>query len=163
MKGRHQYVGFLLILLLYAGCGGSLSNEQRQEMKEARGKQEIRKVTEAELIEEAVKLGRELVQKARPIADDTDKLETLAKTNNTRIKLVEVGSKNALEIEKQIIDAYVVSVAVSDLPENIQMIGDDSLLYSQPIVEHLPEGAVQIKGIWSITFSKKDIVLSLSQ
>ncbi len=161
MNGRLQYVGFLLILL--TGCGGSLSNEQRQEMKDARSKQEIRKVTEAELIEEAIKSGRELVEKAKPIADDIGKLEALARTNNARIKLVEAGSKNALEIEKQIIDAYVVSIALSDLPENIQMIGDDSLLYSQPVVEHLPEGAVQIKGIWSITFSKKDIVLSMSQ
>ena len=162
MNGRIHCVGFLLILLS-TGCGGSLSNEQREEMKEARSKQEIRKVSEAELIEEAIKLGRELVEKAKPVADETDKLGTLAKTNNARIKLVEVGSKNALEIEKQIIDAYVVGIAVSDFPENVQMIGEDSLLYSQPVVEHLPEGAVQIKGIWSITFSKKDIVLSMSQ
>lgn len=131
-------------------------------MKEARSKQEIRKVSEAELMEETIHRGKELTHKAILVANQESELSVLAKENKASIRRVEVGSKNALEIEKQIIDAYVLSAISGDLPENVQTIGEDSIMYTQPDTENL-DGAVKIKGIWSITFSKKDIILSMTE
>lgn len=153
---------YLIVIAFITACGGSLSNEQRQEMKEARSKHEIRKVSEAELMEETIQRGKELTQKAILVANQNSKLALLAKENKATIRHLEVGASNALEIEKQIIDAYVLSAVSGDLPENVQMIGEDSIMYTQPDTENL-NGAVKIKGIWSITFSKKDIILSMTE
>jgi hypothetical protein len=152
----------IVVILFLTHCGGSLSNEQRQEMHEARSKQEIRKVSDAELMEETIQRGKALTQKAILVANDGDRLSKLARDNRATIRHVEVGAKNALEIEKQIIDAYVLSAMSGDLPENVQMIGEDSLMYTLPDTENL-NGAVEIKGIWSITFAKKDIILSIGE
>jgi hypothetical protein len=34
----------------------------------------------------------------------------------------------------------------------------DTLLYSRPVLTPLPDGAVNVEGVWSIYMAKKDIV-----
>jgi hypothetical protein len=78
-----------------------------------------------------------------------------------KVKWLKAGTNNALEVEKQIIEAYIISAINGELPDNIQFLGNDSLLYTQPVVEKLPDGAIEVKGMWSITFSRKDVILHL--
>lgn len=151
---------FILVVIICTSCGGSLSNEQREEMKEARSKQEIKKVTEAELIEATIRQGRDLVSKIESKSDSAGDV-FYESDDKARIRLVRVGAENALEVEKQIIEAYIISAINGELPDNVQFLGEDSLLYTQPIVEKLPDGAIEVKGMWSITFSRKDVILHL--
>lgn len=149
----------LILTVAAIGCGGSLSKEQREEMKEAREAQAIKRVTEAELIEEATKQGRKII--GAVVNRDSLVIDSLAVENKVKIKWLTPGTSDALEIEKQIIDAYVMSAVTGDLPENVQKMGEDSLLYSKPVVEKLPDGAVQVEGVWSVLFSKKQLILGM--
>jgi hypothetical protein len=146
------------ILFLASSCGGTLSSEQKEQMKEAQSKQEIRKVTEAELIEATLRKGRAVMEKAKALDPDISNSDTSFQVDHTKVKWLKAGTKNALEIEKQIIEAYVISAISGNLPDNVQFLGD-SLLYTQPVVERLPEGAIEVKGIWSVIFPKKDLIL----
>lgn len=150
-----------LVVTLY-GCGGSLSNEQRQELKEGREKQEIKKVTEAELISGAIERGKKIVTQAEEIRTDSQQLKKLGFEHKVKLKWIAIGSSDALDVEQQIIDAYIMSSAGGDLPENVQLYGEDSLLYTKPVMNVLPDGAFEIKGMWSILFSRRDIILSMS-
>ena len=161
MRMRIKYLLFPLVTLIY-GCGGSLSNEQRQELKEGREKQEIKKVTEAELISEAMEQGKTIVALAEAVETDSEQLKKLRTEKKVKLKWIAIGSSDALEVEQQIIDAYIMSSAGGDLPDNVQLYGEDSLLYTKPVMNVLPDGAFEIKGMWSILFSKRDVILSMS-
>ncbi|HEX5172490.1 MAG TPA: hypothetical protein VFW11_25110 [Cyclobacteriaceae bacterium] len=147
------------LLILISGCGGSLSKEQREEMKEARSKQEIKKVSEAELLEATISQGRELVRKTK--AFKLTSADTTYQIDQIDVRWLRAGTEKALDIEKQIIDAYIIGAINGDLPENVQFLGEDSLLYTQPVVEKLPDGAIEVKGMWSIAFSRKEVVLHM--
>ena len=152
---------FILGVIICTSCGGSLSNEQREEMKEARSKQEIRKVTEAELMEASINQGRDLVRKAKGLIRNSNGPDSTYQIDQMKVRWLKAGTSNALEVEKQIIEAYIISAINGELPDNIQFLGEDSLLYTQPVVEKLPDGAIEVKGMWSITFSRKDVILHL--
>jgi len=76
MKVTIKHLLLPLVVTLY-GFGGSLSNEQRQELKEGREKQEIKKVTEAELISGAIERGKKIVTEAEEIRTDPQQLKKL--------------------------------------------------------------------------------------
>ncbi|NJM26164.1 MAG: hypothetical protein HC859_12415, partial [Bacteroidia bacterium] len=54
---RFMYIA----LLTLAACGGSLSDEQRKQLKEGKASQEIKRVTEAQIMEAAFKKGRDVI------------------------------------------------------------------------------------------------------
>jgi len=151
----------LVLLFLATGCGGSLSREERKELAEAGKQQEIRRVTEAEIDEAVLSQGRAITGLAMILKDDPARIDSLGRAKNVTLRWVTPGASNALSLEQQIIDAYVMSAVDGDLPDNVQALGDDSVLYSRPAVSKLPDGAVQVDGMWSVVFSKKDIVLGM--
>lgn len=152
-----------IVSLVICACGGSVSNEQRQEMAQAREKQVIRKVSEAELLEATSEQGRNVVILAEQFQGNSFKLDSLSKSTNIKIKWLTPYADDALEIEKQVIEAYIMSSIEGSTPENTQMIGEDSLLYTKPVTEIRSDGIQEVKGIWSLTFSKKQIILSLEE
>jgi hypothetical protein len=91
---------------------------------------------------------------------DAGKLDSLGRAKGATIRWRVPGSSNALAIEQQIIDAYVMN-PTADLPDNVQNLGTDSVLYSRPEVSVLPDGAVAIEGVWSVRFAKKDLILEM--
>lgn len=130
-------------------------------MKEARSKQEIKKVTEAELIEATIRQGRDLVSKVNAGTHNSNGADSTYIMDQNKVRWLKAGTNNALEVEKQIIEAYILSAITGELPDNVQFLGEDSLLYTQPVVGKLPDGAIEVKGMWSITFSRKDVILHL--
>lgn len=151
----------LLIMVACAGCGGKLSEEQRKELREGSRNQSIQRVTEAEITEAAFKLGRTIMEKAI-VADSTFNLDSLANAHHARVHWLEAGSSDAHEIEKQIIDAYLMNIATGDdQPDNVQAVSEDSLLYTVPVVETLPDESIYVKGTWNVWMSRKELVLSL--
>ena len=140
------------------GCGGSLSKEQQKELIEAKNAQAIKRVTEAQILEKASEEGRRLVSLADSLKEYS--LDSLADANHVVIKYLKPDATNAIDIERQIIGAYL-SVAEENLPENVQKLGEDSIIYSKPVVKKLPDGVIEVKGVWSVILSKKQIVLSI--
>lgn len=146
---------FLVNSLLLA-CGGGLTDEQRKKIKEEMAASQIKKVTEAQIIEAALEQGRGL----SGLLLKKHNADSLALASNTKIKWLVAGQSNATEIENQLIEAYIAQTSGGTL-DNVQKIGTDSLLYTIPVIEKRGDGIDEVLGIWSICFSRKQIVLGI--
>jgi hypothetical protein len=152
---------YVAILVLLMGCGGSLSEEQRKQMREAREQQTIRKVTEAELTQEAFDRGKEIIDL---IEKNPNQSDSIAQNHHVIIRWIDPSSPDATELERQVIDAYLNSAIMGNaVSDNVQKLGTDSLLYSKPVVTELPDGSVQVKGLWNVKMSKKYLVLGMDK
>lgn len=141
------------------GCGGTLSEEQRKQMREARELQSIKKVSDAELQAAAFATGRKIMS---ALESNPALVDSMDKQHQVHIHWLETGSTTGSEIEKQLIDAYLNSMMLGEeLADNVQRIGNDSLLYTKPVVVERKDGVVEVKGTWNIRMSKKQLVLAM--
>lgn len=152
---------FFVIPCIVCACGGSLSDEQRKKMREGMESQKIQHVTEGQIMDAALREGRKIVGVVRQAQGNQQKIDSLEKATQTTIKWLNPGTGDAKEIEKQLIDAYINSSITGSSPDNVQFIGTDSLLYSFPVVEQLPDGMASVKGMWCVWLPKKKIILSM--
>jgi hypothetical protein len=141
---------------LLIACGGGLTDEQRKKIKKEMETSQIKRVSEAEILEAASAKGRELVK----LISDKNSVDSLGKAHDVKISWLEPGEGNKGEVESQLIEAYINNLngAVRD---NVQRIGNDSLLYTLPVIEKQADGSDVVKGIWSIYLSRKQLVLGL--
>lgn len=151
-----------LIFLIAAGlltqCGGSMSDEQRKQMLEAREQQRIQKISEAEIMDLAFAKGREVLT-GLPM-QESSRVDSLGRILGVKIHWLAPGASNGLTIEQQVIEAYINSVIEgTPLQDNVQKIGTDSLLYTKAVVIMRPDSSVEVKGTWNIWMSKKQLIL----
>lgn len=149
-----------ILLLLLTACGGSLSSDERKRLHDASKQQEVVRVTEAEIAEAVLAQGRLITTQALRYRNDPARLDSLSSANQVSVRWITSGSPDALSVEQQIIEAYVLNPS-EDLPDNVQKLGEDSVLYSRPQVTKLPDGAIMVDGMWSVAFSKKNIILGM--
>lgn len=147
---------FLLFAVFLCSCGGGLTDEQRKKIKEEMETSQIKKVSEAQITEAVLAQGRELVS----LLGKSQNADSLAQVEKVVIRWLEPGANNATEIEEQLIEAYLMDLTGGTM-DNVQKIGTDSLLYTVPVVEKQADSSDVVKGIWSIYFSRKQIVLAL--
>jgi len=152
---------FLIILVVVlTSCGGSLTDEQRKKMREGIEQQAVVKVTDAELTEAAFAKGRAVLEGLT----SSDKADSLATAAGVKIHWLQAGASNSLEVEQQLMDAYINSVITGTaMRDNIQKIGTDSMLYTSVVVLTRPDSSVEIKGTWNIWMSKKQLILSMGK
>ena len=160
-------ISALLFVFLLFGCGGSLTDEQRKQMKENMELNKIVRVTDIEITEAAFAKGRETLGIIESFKGDSTRIDSLLKINNGRVRYIRPGVSNALELEQQLVDAYLADESGS-FQDNVQKVrnadGDfDSLLYSKPDVTKLPDGADQLNGVWNIWLIKKELVLEIGK
>jgi hypothetical protein len=79
------------------------------------------------------------------------------------IRFIIPGTTNARDLEQQLIDAYLADESGSH-QDNVQKLrnesGDfDSLLYTKPVINRMPDGSEALEGVWNMWLSKKDLVL----
>lgn len=152
-----------LFLFLMAACTGSLTEEQRKAVKEDMESHEIRKVTDAELTEAAFYKGREIISKLEHVKDDSVKTDSIVKASEGKIRWLVPGTSNAMEVEQQLIDAYIAS-ASGGPQDNVQKIRGsdgietDSILYSKPVVVKQKDGTDVLTGVWNIWLSRKELI-----
>ena len=147
--------------MLITACGGSLSDEQRKQMREASEQQAIIKVTDAEIMEAAFAKGRSVMSRLKDNNPDTSKVPA---EEVVGIHWLGAGTSHGLEIEQQLIDAYLNSL-LSDTPlqDNVQKIGTDSLLYTNPVVVTRADSSIEIRGTWNIWMAKKELILAMNK
>ena len=157
----------LLLTLILFGCGGSLSDEQRKQVKENMELNKIVRVTEAEITEAAFSKGREAVKIIDTFGGDSTRIDSILNINKGRIRFIRPGKSNALALEQQLIDAYLADPS-GILQDNVQRLrnkqGDfDSLLYTRPVMKKLPDGSEQLDGVWNIWLPKKELILEIGK
>jgi len=156
-------------LICLMACGGSLSDEQRKRLHEGVDKQKIVKLSDSEITSASLDHGRLVFAALEQLKFDPAKVDSLAQKFDVRIRWITPGSTNALEVESQLIEAYVIGAETGSTQDNIQAIHsqgrpeNDSLLYSRPILTPMADGAVNVVGVWNIYISKKNIILSAAK
>lgn len=128
---------------------------------------EIRKVTDAEITEAAFARGRTIMKSIEEFQGDSIKIDSLLKAQNGKVKWIVPGDVNAVNLEQQLIDAYIAA-ETGALQDNIQKIRNakgesDSLLYTKPVVRKQPNGTEKLEGVWNIWLSKKQLILSMDK
>jgi hypothetical protein len=152
---------FIISFALLTACGGSLSDEQRKQMREASEQRVIMKVTEAEIIDAAFAKGRSVMTRLSENNPDTSKVST---EETVRIHWLAPGKAHGLEIEQQLIEAYLNSMLTgTPLQDNVQKIGEDSLLYTNPVVITRADSSIEIKGTWNVWMSKRELILAMGK
>jgi hypothetical protein len=148
-------------LLILMACGGGISDEQRKQMREASEQQAIVKVTESEILDAAFGKGRGVLAQLKQASPDTAQI---ARENAVEIHWLGADAKHGLEIEHQLIEAYLNSLLTdSPLQDNVQKIGNDSLLYTTPIVLTRADSSIEIRGTWNVWMSKKQLILGMTK
>lgn len=130
-------------------------------MREARELKSIKKVSEAEITEAAFARGREIMKDVVRFPKAIDSLEAV---HQVRISWLTPGMSGGTEVEQQLIDAYLNSIlSGAPVSDNVQRLGEDSLLYSKPVTRELPDGTVSADGVWNISLSRKQLVLGIEK
>lgn len=130
-------------------------------MREASEQQTIMKVTEAEIMDAAFAKGRSVMNRLNKNNPDTSKVST---EEIVRIHWLVPGKAHSLEIEQQLIEAYLNSLLTgTPLQDNVQKIGEDSLLYTNPVVLTRADSSIEIKGTWNIWMSKRELILAMNK
>lgn len=153
-----KYGLFLLLVLVMMACGGSLSDEQRKELREGRAKQKVKRVAEAQILEQAFSTGRKIVN---ALVKDSTATQKIAVQYKSEIYYIKPGQTTALAIEQQLIEAYLMSIIDGGMADNVQKIPGDSMMYTFPVADTLADGAVSIQGMWSVHMAVKDLILSM--
>ncbi len=151
-----------IVWLLLLGCSGGLSDEQRQQLREAQARQLITKVNEADLISAAFEQGRRIGQMARGSDRKPAQLDSIGRANKVRIHWRELTATDALEIERQVIEAYLSAASAgTPVADNVQRIGSDSLLYTIPVTRYTADSVLEVIGVWSIEMAVRNVVLGM--
>jgi hypothetical protein len=157
---------FISVVML-AGCGGKLSDEQRKKMKDEMNKHKIVQISDSEIVSSALDQGRRIFSILEKLEGDSSRVDSLASANHIKISWVTPGSSKAAVLEQQLIDAYVSGLVTGSLQDNIQKIHNadnpgayDSLVYSKPVVTPMPDGVENLEGVWNIYLSKKQVILA---
>ena len=153
----------LVSLILLASCGGNLSDEQRKKMRERMKGDEIKRVTEGELIAAAFEYGRAIatvIEKRDPAMANKTLIDSLESAFEVKISAIQPGDSMLLAIESQLIEAYT-SAGQAQVADDIQKLGTDSVLYTKPIMHERPDGTLEFTRALSIHMPTRSVVLSI--
>ncbi len=163
---RFSIIGLTILL----SCGGSLSEDQRKKLHDGMENQKIIKLSDAEIVTASLEEGRAIFSALEQTRFSPEKTDSIARARHARIRWIVPGSPDALEVESQLIEAYVIGAETGATQDNIQKLRKspeaedyDSLLYSRPVVTPLPDGVVNVEGVWNIYLAKKEVIRSVSK
>lgn len=119
------------------------------------------KVTDAEITDAAFTKGRAVMAQLTQANADTARVET---AEGVAIHWLQAGKKHGLALEQQLIEAYFTSIlSGTELTDNVQKVGMDSLLYTNPVVLTRADGSIEIRGTWNIWMSKQQVILGMKK
>lgn len=133
----------LMIAAAVFSCGGELSKEQKDRIRESMEDGEIRRVSQVEITEAGYELGRTITGKFSDdqYLSDASKVEEVARTYGVKIFALKDGVK-AHDRALQILEAYKGAPEEDeDFQDNLQKIGKDTLLYTLPVRFERPDGS----------------------
>jgi hypothetical protein len=159
-------------MVALVACGGSLSDEQRKRLRDEIEDYKITQVSDAEIVTAAMEEGQKIFEALKKSDFSPASSDRLARERKVRIRYIKPGTGDALDVENQIIQAYIVGSVTGATQDNIQKLRSgaatslqdyDTLLYSRPVVTPLPDGSVNVEGVWNIYLAKREVVRVLSK
>ncbi len=150
-----------IVLIFLCGCGGSLTEEQRQKAKKDMQDHAIKKISEAQITEAAFTMGRKLTSMLENKLSKKSIIDSLENQYKSKIVLLSSTEKSIGTKEKEVLEAYQMGSGKAELTDNIQKIGLDTILYTKPIMKELPDGSLQFSYAIGIKLPKREVVLSV--
>lgn len=153
-----KYTLFLLVSF-FVSCTGSLTDDQRKKIKEDMARNEIKKVTDADIIEAAMRFGQQIavvVEKEDKTLNNQSLLDSIGQFYQVEILALHEGNPTLRPVERKILEAY----STSGGGDNIQKMGPDSLLYTKPLMIDQNDGSTSNK-VLGIRMTKKQVVLTI--
>lgn len=156
---------FLMIIFLVA-CGGSLSDEQRKQMREKMEENKIVHVTEVEITEQAFVEGRKITEMLDSMQSDSAGIQRFLR-DHQNIHFITPREGTSRMLERQLVDAYLSDPSGAH-QDNVQKVrnnqGDfDTLLYTKPVIRKLPDGSDELIGVWNLWLPKKELVVRIGR
>jgi len=151
----------LFSALVWISCTGTLSDNQRKKIKEEMTNSEIKKVTESEITEAAFKYGRQIasiIEKSDKTITNKSLLDSLAIAYNVEILALQSSNESLRNVEKLLLEAYQTNTQSSD---NIQKMGNDTLIYTKPLMREHPDGSTEFLKALGIRMLKKQLILTI--
>ena len=151
----------LSIAITVFSCSGTLSEEQRKRIKESMEQGEIKKVSEAQITDAAFNYGRQvaaILEKLDSSLADNRLMDSLSVAFQVEIISLHPSNGNLRSVERQILEAYDEGNGTND---NVQKMGNDSILYTKPVVHKNPDGSILFQKALGIRMTRKQIVLSI--
>jgi len=150
-------LSLFLLVLLYTGCDDQRAD--RTGFKEEKAKRELKKVSEAEIMNEATRIGQTIVNEAEKFLEDKssdfmenhtddplrkanvswihamDSLEKLYDAEIRYLSLITSKDSHVISpVEAELLDAYQYNIEKNiSLSENIQKTDNNHLLYNSPL------------------------------
>ncbi|GHN00063.1 hypothetical protein WSM22_15520 [Cytophagales bacterium WSM2-2] len=121
----------------------------------------IKKISDAELTEAAFAYARNIAGILNKRGNSQVLLDSVEKAFQVQIVFMNSGNSNLRGVEKRIVEAY--TSAGTDPGDNIQKMGNDSLLYSKPLMKERPDGSLEFNQAVGIRMTKKTVVLSIKE
>lgn len=152
---------WILAFLLLTSCGGNLNDEQRKKLKERMKEDAIKYVPEGELLAAAFEYGRGIYSVMEKRGEDNLLIDSLEQEFQVRITTIQTGDSALLKIEEQLIEAFISGAGQA--ADDVQKIGNDSLLYTKPILRERPDGSFEFVRAFSIHMPIKAVILSIDE
>lgn len=127
-----------------------MPDEQRKKLKREMERREIKRVSEEEIFEKGLEMGRAMAAQLNQTT-----IDSIAQRNNVRIILADTLTTELPTSHQDILEAYFYAPDKLSVTDNVQNFGD-TIIYSAPLIEN-----GQIKAVWFINIPRKKIVLAL--
>ena len=164
-------LGWFLVAFFVAGC---TSNVKQMSAKELIKSREIRKVSEAEILQAGMIFGNQIRDEMRVIVDSTSfdtlacgellprMFEVLVATHHVDIRMISADAKQLSVLETGLMEAYQYNFENGiALDPSIQKSTPKQVLYVCPIMNESLTNLCQKEGqvqVWMIDLSIKDII-----
>ena len=155
-----KYAAFFLALALLSSCGnGKVDTSQLKDEMKSR---EIRRISEADIIERTLILGKDFVKDldaAQALSQSGGPIHIVKDKKGTRVARAYAFQypNDLVEKEAAVFEAYRYNAENKlEAEPNAQKLPGDFIAYNAPI---WIEG--EMKGMWSVHFSRKFVVLSI--
>ena len=157
----------LVSAIIFLGCEGQLSEEQRKRMHEQMELHKIKKISDTEITEAAFARGRSLMKAINDVGQDSSRIDSIVLQSRGKIRWIVPGKGNILALEQQLIDAYLAD-DTGEIKDNVQELRhgaekSDSILYTKPVVTKMADGSERFEGVWNVWLSKKELILAMDK
>lgn len=147
-----------------SSCGGNLSDDQRKKLKDRMKSDEIKRVTDGELMAAAFDYGRAIsgvIEERDPAMANRVLIDSLEAAFDVKIASIYPGDSLLLSVEEKLIEAYTSGAGQAEGVDDVQKISPDSILYTRPIMRDRPDGSVEFVSALSIHMPTRSVVLSI--
>lgn len=161
---RLQLIRIILVAVVVSSCGGKLSEEQRKRLQEGMSTMDIKRVSDAELHEAALRYGKEVATVTFTVDRNLmqkKKIDSLSDAYHVTIFRMMPNDSALRSIEKQLMEAYLLNANIQDLTDNVQKTGQDSLLFTRPVFRDRPDGSQEFNFAIAIRMPVKTVILRM--